>query len=81
MKKLIAFTVGLLMLLLTATPAGCFWLDNTHWVDDNVILIFEKQHVHVFQLMPEFNGYVSLGTWTHKRAKDYLNWWYYIHSI
>jgi hypothetical protein len=80
MRKLIAALVGAI-LLFTTSPCGAIWLDKNHWVDEHLALKFEGNTVHVWQVMPEFGGRMYIGRWTKKEAMEYIDWWYYMHSI
>jgi hypothetical protein len=81
MKRLIAFIVGAVLLFVVATTASAMWLDSNHWIDENMIVKFKGNTVYVWEYWPEFGGTIYIGEWTKEEANQYVDWWYYTHSI
>jgi hypothetical protein len=86
MKKLIALVMGVIMLLLTATPVGAIWLDKDHWVDEELAIEFRDLNkdgihdvAHVHEIL--WDGYVCHGDVPAYTMKEYIDRWYELHSI
>lgn len=79
MKRLLAWLTGFLLLLGVATASHAMWVEENVWVDEDLMILKCEDHAHVYQLA--FDGRIYLEDWTLEELNQYLEYWYYLHSI